>query len=78
MMKESTRRKRTRQEMMDVKDLEQSLKEDKQTFLREAKRLKNDKETLQRQVEELSHGEELLRRLYDMGVVDEHGNPLPR
>ena len=33
MMKDSTRRKRTRQEMEEVKEFEQSLKQDRQQFL---------------------------------------------
>ena len=40
MMKDCVRRKRTRQEMEEVKEFEQSLKEDRQKFFFEAKRLK--------------------------------------
>ena len=44
MMKDSTRRKRTRQEMEEVKEFEQSLKLDRQQFLQETKRLKLERD----------------------------------
>ena len=47
MMKESTRRKRTRKEMEEVKEFEESLKADRQQFLQETKRLKQERDELQ-------------------------------
>ena len=54
MMKDSTRRKRTRQEMEEVKEFEQSLKLDRQQFLQETKRLKLERDQMQDQIIELS------------------------
>ena len=46
MMKESSKRKRTRQEMEEVKEFETSLKEDRQKFLHQAKRMKQERDVL--------------------------------
>jgi len=40
LMKDSSKRKRTRKEMEEVKEFEQSLKEDRHQFLQQAKRLR--------------------------------------
>jgi cell division septum initiation protein DivIVA len=64
MMKESTRRKRTRQEMEEVKEFEQSLKADRQGFLQETKRLKQERDVLQDQMIELSQSHEMLQQVY--------------
>ena len=50
MMKDSSKRKRTRQEMEEVKDFEKSLKEDRQIFLQDTKRLKMERDSLMRTV----------------------------
>ncbi len=63
-MKESTRRKRTRQEMEEVKEFEQSLKADRQGFLQETKRLKQERDVLQDQMIELSQSHEMLQQVY--------------
>ena len=47
MMKDSSKRKRTRAEMEEVKEFEQSLKEDRQKFLQQAKRLKQERDMLE-------------------------------
>ena len=41
-MKSSTKRKRTRDELEDVKQEEEALKDDRQSFLQEVKRLKQE------------------------------------
>jgi len=56
MMKDTTHRKRTRQEMEDVKEFEQSLKQDRQQFLQETKRLRQERDQMQEQIIELSQG----------------------
>jgi hypothetical protein len=40
MMKDGSKRKRTRQEMEEVREFESSFKEDRQQFFQQAKRLK--------------------------------------
>jgi hypothetical protein len=46
MMKDSSKRKRTRQEMEEVKVFEKSLKADRQIFLQDTKRLKMEHDSL--------------------------------
>ena len=53
-MKSSTKRKRTREELEEVKQEEEELKNDKQVFLQMVKRLKDEKAALEEQVEQLS------------------------
>jgi cell division septum initiation protein DivIVA len=65
MMKESSKRKRTRQEMEEVREFETSLKEDRQKFLHQAKRMKQERDVLVQQVQELSQSEILVRSLYE-------------
>ena len=51
LMKSSTKRKRTREELEEVKQEEDLLKDDKQAFLQMVKRLKEEKAALEEQVE---------------------------
>ena len=46
-MKSSAKRKRTREELEDVKNEEAELRDDKQTFLQMVKRLKEEKAALE-------------------------------
>jgi hypothetical protein len=62
--------------MEDVREFEESLKQDRQLFFLDAKRLKSERESLIQTVQELSQSDIALRRLYEQGVVDEVGNPL--
>ena len=54
LMKSSTKRKRTREELEEVKQEEEELKNDRQLFLEMVKRLKDEKAELEQQVEALS------------------------
>jgi hypothetical protein len=53
-MKSSSKRKRTREELEEVKNEEAELRENKQTFLQMVKRLKDEKAALEEQVELMS------------------------
>ncbi len=53
-MKSSSKRKRTRQELENVKQEEEELKSDKQLFLQMVKRLKEEKTELEEQIEQIS------------------------
>jgi predicted nuclease with TOPRIM domain len=57
LIKSASKRKRTRNELEEVKGEEKILKEDKQQFLMEFKRLREQNEELQNQVFELSQGD---------------------
>jgi predicted phosphohydrolase len=54
LIKGGSKRKRTKEELEEVKQEEEYLKIDKQEFLQEVKRLKRNNEELQRQVQKLS------------------------
>ena len=54
LMKSSTKRKRTREELEEVKQEEDMVKNDKQNFLQMVKRLKDEKAALEEQVDLLS------------------------
>ena len=47
MMKDNSKRKRSRQEMEEVREFESSFKEDRQQFFQQAKRLKQEKDALE-------------------------------
>jgi uncharacterized coiled-coil DUF342 family protein len=63
-MKEGSKRKRSRQEMEEVREFEQSFKEDRQQFFQQAKRLKEEKDQLDQQVIELGAAHQVLQNLY--------------
>ena len=47
MMKDNSKRKRSRQDMEKVREFESSFKEDRQQFFQQAKRLKQEKDALE-------------------------------
>jgi hypothetical protein len=53
LVKESSKRKRTKEELEEVKDEEEQLKEDRQSFLKSVKKLKKDKEDLEGMLNQL-------------------------
>ncbi len=52
LLKSSSKRKRTRRELEEVKHEEDELNEDKQAYLEQVKRLKQEKRQLERQLSE--------------------------
>ena len=62
--------------MEEVKEFEQSLKEDRQEFLHQIKRLKEERDMLQQQVNSLSQSQSNLQQLFDQGLVDENCDPI--
>jgi uncharacterized coiled-coil DUF342 family protein len=50
LVKGSSKRKRTRDELEEVKDEEEELKQDRQSFLQQVKRLKEEKAELEAQL----------------------------
>jgi len=76
MLKETTKRKRTREEMREVKNEEEKLGQNKQEYLKQAKRLRTEKENLMQEVIQLRKSDQVLRQLQEEGIVDEEGNPL--
>ena len=78
MLKDTTKRKRTRAEMLNVKDEEERLKEDRQTYLQETKRLRREKDELQERLRRARQSEIILDKLAKEGLIDQEGNPLMR
>ena len=76
MLKETTKRKRTREEMREVKNEEEKLGQNKQEYLKQAKRLRTEKENPMQEVIQLRKSDQVLRQLQEEGIVDEEGNPL--
>ena len=62
--------------MEEVKEFEQSLKEDRQEFFQQTKRLKQERDMLQQQVNLLSQNQDNLEQLYNKGLVDENGDAI--
>jgi hypothetical protein len=53
LMKASSKRKRTRKELDEVKDEEEELKEDKQAYLQAVKRLREERDQMELELLEL-------------------------
>jgi hypothetical protein len=75
-LKETSHRKRTKVDLEEVKNEEEELKEDKQSYLRQSKRLKEEKQDLLNTIEALKHYEGLVNNLHHAGVIDHMGNPV--
>ena len=63
-MKDSSKRKRKREDIENVKEEENALKEDKQLFLQKSKRLKMDNDNLLREIVNLKKFEDLVQHLH--------------
>ena len=76
LLKGSSKKKRTRDEIEEVKHEEEKLSENKQEFLRKHKRLRGVEDELERTKANVEANEELLNRLFEEGVIDNNGNIL--
>ena len=76
LLKESSKRKRRHEEIEDVKEEEQRLKEDRQSFLKTFQRMRDENEKLKVKLPELQKCELLLQQLHGEGVIDEYGRPV--
>ena len=75
-MKGSSKKKRSRQEMEEVKHEEDLLNADRHSFLKQHKKLRQEHELLCREMDGHRKNEETLNRLHAQGVIDERGNAL--
>ena len=62
--------------MEEVKEFEQSLKEDRQEFFQQTKRLKQERDMLYEQVNLMSQNQDNLEQLFNQGLVDENGDAI--
>ena len=76
MLKASSKKKRSRKEMEEVKHEEDELNEDKHSFLRQYKKLKNEHEMLKIENDGHSKNTHLLNKLHEDGIIDAKGKPL--
>ena len=60
--------------MEEVKEFEQSLKEDRQQFLQDTKRLKQERDQMQDQLIELSQVAEMAGGMFSQPVANREGN----
>jgi hypothetical protein len=75
-LKGSSKKKRSRQEMEEVKFEEGQLNADRHAFLREHKKLKTEHELAQRELLDHKRNTEALQRLHAQGVIDDRGQPI--
>lgn len=73
MLKASSKKKRSRQEMEEVKHEEDALNDDKHSFLQQFKKLKQDHETLKGELDGHSKNTQILGKLHEQGIIDEKG-----
>ena len=76
MLKPSSKKKRSRVEMEEVKHEEDQLNDDKHSFLRQFKKLKNDHEILKIENDGHSKNTDLLNKLHEDGFIDAKVKPL--
>ena len=76
MLKASSKKKRSRKEMEEVKHEEDELNEDKHSFLRQYKKLKNEHEMLKVENDGHSKNSHLLNKLHEDGIIDAKGKPI--
>ena len=73
-MKPSSKKKRSRKEMEEVKHEEDLLNRDKQAFLKDFKRLKDNDIAIEKERDGSQKNQELLNKLFASGVIDAKGN----
>ena len=76
MLKGTSKKKRSREEMEEVKNVEEQLSFNKQEFLRKHKELLKANDKLNEEIELHRHNEKILNDLHMNGVIDELGQPL--
>jgi hypothetical protein len=76
LLKPSSKRKRTRNELEEVKEEEKMLKENKQDFLRVVKHLKNNYQETEAERMVYRSDHEVVENLLREGYIDVHGNKM--
>lgn len=76
LLKASSKKKRSREELEEVKEEESKLNENKHEFLHQHKRLREANQHLQDEVQRHRKNEILLNNLYEQGVIDDAGQPV--
>jgi hypothetical protein len=74
LLKPSSKRKRTRTELEEVKEEEKMLKDNKQEFLRVVKHLKNNFQEAEAERAVYQSDHEVVENLLRDGYIDVHGN----
>ena len=78
MLKGSSKKKRSRAEMEEVKHEEDLLNDNKQEFLRQFKYLKDNHGEMQIDVNKARDNAGVLNKLHHQGIIDAHGNAAPQ
>lgn len=76
MLKSNSKRKRRRDEIEEVKDVEKMLKDNKQKFLKEYKRMKSNEGMSNEEMEYLYGAKSRIESLIKEGYLDTNGRPL--
>ena len=76
MLKGDSKKKRSHEELEEVKSEESMLQENRQDYLRNVKQMKRNYFESEKEVERHRQNEEILNQLHQEGVIDELGNIL--
>jgi len=76
LLKGDSKKKRSHEELEEVKSEESVLQENRQDYLRNVKQMKRNYFELEKEVERHRQNEEILNQLHQEGVIDELGNIL--
>ena len=73
MLKDSSKKKRSRAEIEEVKQEEELLNNNRQEFLRQFKQMKSSDNTMGEMQRNIEKNERILNNLFTRGVIDEEG-----
>jgi predicted nuclease with TOPRIM domain len=76
LLKGDSKKKRSHEELEEVKSEESMLQENRQDYLRNVKQMKRNYFESEKEVERHRQNEEILNQLHQEGVIDELGNIL--
>jgi hypothetical protein len=74
LLKGSSKKKRSRRELEEVKDEEELLNKNRQEFLRTYKHLKTNPERDQAAAAQVEKNQQILNKLFSQGLIDKQGN----
>jgi predicted nuclease with TOPRIM domain len=76
LLKVDSKKKRSFEELEEVKGEESQLQLNRQDYLRNVKKMKYDYSELEKEIERHRHNKTILNQLHQEGVIDESGNVL--
>ena len=77
-MKVGSKRKRTQEDMEEVKEVEAAFKKDRQQAMKEFMLLRMQQQEMATQMEELGKYKQHMEDLHAKGIIDSEGNPVKK